>query len=264
MTTLPEPPSVSLNFTPYIMVSVWPIDHPVSFSLCHSLFHAPCFLSCFPHSPPFLTSASSPHTLSRSASHYFYPPECGPAPLHANTKPQVLFCLDSTQAWELFQSVHQHLHFWDKLTYHEKNRKRRWEIITFFQVQSHKIEDINHLNPSFITYPINWGRGKRTYEVEWVNKKKTKAFTYCSIFLHVSSLRMLAHFHHIMSFPASLAKKPGPKHSSDQCCALYQLSLRFTVTRSDHEGLAMSSFSVSIKATPGHTPLTITRLIWLC
>lgn len=98
------------------------------FCFCHhlpSLHHGECvarlspcvlFLSATPFStipfsfpaslaPPFLTSASPPHTLSRSASHYFYPPECGPAPLHANRKPQVLFCLDSTQAQELLQSV---------------------------------------------------------------------------------------------------------------------------------------------------------------
>lgn len=71
---------------------------PCPFSFCRSLFHAPRLLSCLPPSSPFLTSASSPHTLSRSASHYFYPPECGPAPLHANRKPQVLFCLASTQS----------------------------------------------------------------------------------------------------------------------------------------------------------------------
>lgn len=93
-----------------------------------------------------------------------------------------------------------------------------------------------------------------------MSKTKTKTFTYCSIFLLVSSLRMLAHFHHIMSFPATLAKKPGPKHSSDQSYALSQLRLRFTATKSDLEGLVMSRFSVSIKATP--TPFTIFSLIW--
>lgn len=42
--------------------------------------------SFFPFLPSLLTSASPPHTLSRSAAHYFNPPECGPAPLHASRK----------------------------------------------------------------------------------------------------------------------------------------------------------------------------------
>ncbi len=123
----------------------------------HSLHHgecvahrSPCVLfflplpfpqSFFPASliPPFLTSASPPHTLSRSASHYFYPPECGPAPLHANRKPQVLFWLDSTQAREPFQSVHSHLHFFDKLTYREKDRKRGSRRWLLFWIQNGKL-----------------------------------------------------------------------------------------------------------------------------
>lgn len=73
---------------------------------------------------------------------------------------------------------------------------------------------------------------------------------------------MLAHFHHIMSFPATLAKKPGPKHSSDQSCALSQMNLRLTATKLDHEVLVMSRFRVSIKVTLGLAPFTIRSLIW--
>lgn len=100
------------------LLTSWWVCGP-SITLCPFLSATP--FSTIPFSfpaslaPPFLTSASPPHTLSRSASHYFYPPECGPAPLHANRKPQVLFCLDSTQARELFQAVHSHLHFLDIL-----------------------------------------------------------------------------------------------------------------------------------------------------
>lgn len=90
-----------LPLASFLLTSWWVCGLSVTlcpFSFCRSLFHAPRLLSCFPPSSPFLTSASSPHTLSRSASHYFYPPECGPAPLHANRKPQVLFCLACTQS----------------------------------------------------------------------------------------------------------------------------------------------------------------------
>lgn len=55
--------------------------------------------------PSFPSPLHLPCTLSRSAFHYFYPPECGPAPLHANGKPQVLFCLASSQ----HQPIQQHL-----------------------------------------------------------------------------------------------------------------------------------------------------------
>lgn len=94
-------------FPPYIMVSVWPVYHLVTF------FFLPL---PFPRSPsPFLLPSllpSSPQHLHRTV--------CPGQPLIIFThqyvdqlhfmrieKPQVLFCLDSTQAQELFQSVHQ-------------------------------------------------------------------------------------------------------------------------------------------------------------
>lgn len=56
------------SFSPYIMASVWPIDHPVSFSFSHSLFQAPHLRSSL---PPSLARSlaplpSSPQHLHRT------------------------------------------------------------------------------------------------------------------------------------------------------------------------------------------------------
>lgn len=131
------------------LLASWWVCGP-SITLCPFLSATPFskISFSFPASlaPPFLTSASSPHTLSRSASHYFYPPECGPAPLHANRKPQLLFCLDSTQAQELLARIPI---FWTN--WHIERRTKREEARDnyFFESKNHKLEHINHLNPSF-------------------------------------------------------------------------------------------------------------------
>lgn len=77
----------STTLVPYITIGVWPLYHHVYFFF-RPLPFPPCPVS-FPASlaPPFLTSASRPHALSRSATHYCNPPECGPVPLHINKKP---------------------------------------------------------------------------------------------------------------------------------------------------------------------------------
>lgn len=105
---------------------------------------------------------------------------------------------------------------------------------------------------------MSLGESEGHREVEWVSKKKIKAFAYCSIFLHVSSLRILAHFHHIMSFPATLAKKP--KHRNDLSCALSQSGMNYHEVRSWRFGRV---HVISIRQSNTTTEVTTSSWLWL-